>query len=297
MRAILTENTLTVWTGGRPLSLHKAKATPAQWELAINALRNNDVTTITDIIDVAGALQKYVSGEMRIENGVVYHKNSPIDTYATRKVVEFMNARLPFKPLLNFIERVMRNPSFRAVQDLYQFLEAGNMPITDDGHFLAYKKVRYAENGIDLVDIYTGTINNNVGALVEMPRNQVNEDPNVTCSYGLHVCSYDYLKHYGAGPGSAVVTVLVDPADVVAVPTDYNNAKMRVCRYTIVEICHTWEDGHGQNLGLSPIFERTDIPDYEIEEEEEEEEEINDSHDNQSIHGFRIGPFFVPFRF
>jgi hypothetical protein len=28
--------------------------------------------------------------------------------------------------------------------------------------------------------------------------------------------------------------VAVDPKDVVAVPTDYDNAKMRVCRYTIV---------------------------------------------------------------
>jgi hypothetical protein len=78
----------------------------------------------------------------------------------------------------------MENPSYRAVNELYGFLEKNRLPITPDGHFLAYKKVRD-----DYKDIHSGTMDNSVGKIVEMERNQVNDDKNQTCSSGLHFCS------------------------------------------------------------------------------------------------------------
>jgi len=32
-----------------------------------------------------------------------------------------------------------------------------------------------------------------------------------------------------------VVKVLVNPEDVVSIPTDYNDAKMRTCKYVVIE--------------------------------------------------------------
>ncbi len=64
-----------------------------------------------------------------------------------------------------------------------------------------------------------------------MPRNEVDENSEVTCSQGLHVASYSYMDHY---PGERIVICKVNPKDVVAVPADYNNAKMRVSGYEVV---------------------------------------------------------------
>jgi len=124
----------------------------------------------------------------------------------------------------------MENPSHRAVQELYSFLEAGSMALTEDGYFLTYKKIR--ENW---TDIHTGTFDNSIGATPNMPRNMVDEDSEKTCSNGLHVCSYDYLSHFGWSDNNRVVLCKVNPRDVVAIPKDYNNTKMRVCEYKVLQ--------------------------------------------------------------
>jgi hypothetical protein len=66
-----------------------------------------------------------------------------------------------------------------------------------------------------------------------MDRSKVDDDPNNTCSKGLHVASLPYLQHY---PGSVTVLVKVNPANVVSIPTDYNNSKMRVCEYEVFAV-------------------------------------------------------------
>lgn len=135
-----------------------------------------------------------------------------------------------FQSFAKFISNLYKNPSYRSVKQMYGFLEANNLPITQNGTFLAYKKVRG-----DYFDIHSGTFDNSVGKVVEMPRNQVEDNPEITCSHGLHVCSYGYLEHYSSASDDRIVICEVNPADVVSIPTDYNNAKMRVCKYTVVD--------------------------------------------------------------
>jgi hypothetical protein len=65
-----------------------------------------------------------------------------------------------------------------------------------------------------------------------MPRSKVDDDPESTCSTGLHVCSFEYLRSFG---GQRTMLCQVDPADVVSVPIDYQNTKVRVCRLTVVK--------------------------------------------------------------
>jgi hypothetical protein len=107
-------------------------------------------------------------------------------------------------------------------------LEKNALPITPDGHFLAYKKVRN-----DFLDIHSGTMDNSVGQIVEMERHEVNDNKDETCSTGLHFCGMSYLNHFG-GSDSRTVIVKINPADVVSIPSDYNNAKGRACRYEVI---------------------------------------------------------------
>lgn len=131
-------------------------------------------------------------------------------------------------PLLKFLDNLMDNPSRRSVNELYSFLEHGNMPITPDGHFLGYKSVRP-----DMTDHYSGKFDNNIGQVLEMPRNAVCDDANHGCSYGFHVGSLEYATNFG-GSDRKVVIVKVNPADVVSVPHDCDFQKMRTSRYEVV---------------------------------------------------------------
>jgi hypothetical protein len=134
---------------------------------------------------------------------------------------------LNIDPMLLFLENLLQNPSHRAVEGLYRFLERCELPITDDGHFIAYKLVR--EN---FTDMRTGQFNNSVGSVVEMPRSQVDDDPDNTCSVGLHFCSIEYLKSFH---GQRLVAVKINPKDVVAIPRDYNDSKGRCSRYEVIQ--------------------------------------------------------------
>jgi hypothetical protein len=133
----------------------------------------------------------------------------------------------PIDHFSRFMENLDANPSYRARNELVGFLDACELPITDDGCFMAYKKIR-----ADWKDCYSGTIDNSIGQKPTMARRDVNEDPNQTCAAGLHVCSYSYLSSYS---GERIVAVKIDPADVVSCPVDYNNSKLRVCAYEVVE--------------------------------------------------------------
>jgi hypothetical protein len=131
----------------------------------------------------------------------------------------------------------MKNPSNRAINETYRFLENYGLPITDDGCFLAYKAVRN-----NYTDIYSGKYDNSIGKSPEMPRGQVDDDYDRDCSKGLHVGALDYVVQYGhftkgaALPtdGNRLLIVKVNPQDVVSVPKYESHPKVRVCRYEVV---------------------------------------------------------------
>jgi hypothetical protein len=248
MSYIISDQTVTIFhpTEFKPYTFHRADISEATLSEAFSRLNDDQFIEAIDLLTPKHRLQSFFArtGAVSIEGGVVKYNGCPIDNYATRKALDFAAEGLPYMPILAFIHNVMQNPSYRAVTELYQFLEVGNLPLTADGHFLAYKKVREVEG--KLVDIYTGKIDNSVGETIEVPRNQVDEDPDRTCSFGLHVCSHTYLPHFGVSGFDKVVVVKVNPADVVAVPRDYNNAKMRVCKYQVMSIL----EGYTENANI-----------------------------------------------
>jgi len=139
-----------------------------------------------------------------------------------------MKAKLPVKPLLNFLSKVLENPSRRAVQELYKFLEHGQMPLTPAGNFLAYKSVRE-----DYKDWYSNKFLNTIGSEHTMARNDVCDDPDLGCSYGFHVGTLGYATEFNRGANRLMI-VEVDPSDVVSVPHDCQNQKLRTAKYKVV---------------------------------------------------------------
>lgn len=226
---LITDQNITVNYEGQT---HIVARTDALAPKLIEAVKNNKLDEIPNLVSAAKRVESFGKGNFVVQDGQILVNGVVAPRILSDKIVKFSNEGFPYAPLVKFAENLQKNPSFRAVNELYQFLEKNDHPITENGCFIAYKKVRS-----DFLDGYTGTIDNSVGKTVEMPRNQVNEDPTQTCSYGLHIANWDYAKNiYSAGSDSIMLEVEVNPADVVAVPIDYDQAKMRVCKYKVLGV-------------------------------------------------------------
>jgi len=224
---IITDSNITVNYDGQTHIVPRKDSLAAR---LIEAIRNKNLDEIPRLVSVAKRVVEFGQGNFSVENNHIMINSVAAPEVLSRKILKFMNEGLPAEPLIKFAEHLLKNPSFRAVNELFQFLEKNDHPITDNGCFIAYKKVR-----ADFKDAYTGTMDNSPGLTVEVPRNQVDEDPTQTCSHGLHVANWDYAHNvYPAGKGANMLEVEVNPADVVAVPIDYNQAKMRVSRYVVL---------------------------------------------------------------
>lgn len=195
------------------------------------------VAKARDIINVERAVTKFVDGNIRIEDGFLYYQDIEIRSGLVDRIIESMNNGENFKFYLPFLENLLENPSRKAVDRLFDFLVANDIEITEDGHFIGWKVVR--EN---YFDCHTGTMDNSPGKIVKMPRTRVNDNDRETCSAGLHVCSKSYIRHFG-GRSSKLVSVKVHPRDVVSIPVDYGDAKMRSCQYEVLaDVTHQFKE-------------------------------------------------------
>lgn len=240
MYYILTSTTFTgVTTDNRTITISSSNA---HWNSLLYAVRDKDWDLVEEIADMPKAINKYGLGQITVVDGVIYYQDTEVHNTVTERIVRMMGEGFDVDPMLRFLENLMDNPSNRSVRDLYRFLEHNSLPITSDGHFLAYKYVTD-----DFKDCYSRTKDNSVGSTVSMERRDVEDNPDVTCSSGLHFCSIDYL----GGGGQNVVILKINPADVVSIPTDYNNAKGRCCRYKVVGV-HA-EKGREDTLSQSAV--------------------------------------------
>ena len=198
-----------------------SKASSGTSETDIEALR----ATLDDIVDVAKKIVSAGNGNVTVSDGVVYYKDKVVNNAISSRIIWGLSEGFDMTAYINFLDNCMENPSMRAVNEFYSFLERN----ADDGHALGYKRVRK-----DFKDIMSGKFDNSPGSLVEMPRNEVDDNSAVTCSAGLHFCSISYLPQYRSSNDNRVVIVKVNPRDIVSIPIDYDHQKVRCCRYEVV---------------------------------------------------------------
>jgi len=222
---LIQGNNIVVVIGNKSHTISKTHIT---YNKVLEAIKASDWDSLPDIIEPKKVVLNYGAGNVSIQGETLYWKNKELNTGLSVRMIQMLQEGFPIEPMVAFMENLYANPSKRAVTELYGFLEKNNLPITPDGHFLAYKKVRN-----DFLDIHSGTMDNSVGTVVEMERHEVDDNKDVTCSTGLHFCGMSYLPHFGGGDSRTVI-VKINPADVVSIPSDYNDAKGRACRYEVI---------------------------------------------------------------
>ena len=184
------------------------------------------VDRLLRLLDRSKRIADGSEGKLLLVDGHFKMDGEYLPALFTKRLLELEGTSM-VNSLANLWKNLRNNPSERSRTELLSFLEKNEMPITEDGHFLAYKYVTK-----DLRDARTGTFDNSPGSEPTMPREAVDDDSSVTCSRGLHVAAFQYAKNNG----STLVAVKVNPVDVVSIPFDYNGQKMRVCKYKVLEV-------------------------------------------------------------
>jgi len=203
--------------------------------------RWNDVFPL---LDLRGAISKLVYKQLEFKNDSLYFNGEELDGALVEFIINMaQHGADDIQPFMRFLNKVQKNPSVRAQKELYGFLRSGKIPITQTGNILTYKRIKS-----NWKDCHSNTIDNSIGKVVRMKRLSVDNNSNNTCSTGLHVCSYSYLGVFG---GNRIVVCEVHPRDVVSIPTDYNNSKMRCCKYKVIkEVSNNTTD----ILSLKPVY-------------------------------------------
>jgi hypothetical protein len=229
---------VTFYANGIP---YQAQASAVNLDAVLDELKkpNPNVDHLIALVTPAQAIEAAVEkvadrlpkGVVSVTRSEVRYNGDPIKGVLVERIIWLLSEGFDIMPMVRFLENLFQNPAEFAREELYLWLETSNLPITEDGHFLAYKNVRG-----DFKSIHDGLTDNTPGTVVSMPREAVDQDRNNTCSQGLHFCSRDYLPHFSNAADGKTVLLKINPADVVSIPSDYNNAKGRAWQYEVLSV-------------------------------------------------------------
>ena len=236
MKYIISNNgTVNAFVGGKPYTFNKSHH---NYGALVAYLENGNVEHFEASYDMASTVEHYCDGYVHVEKGELTWQGVPMPDLFTDRILQMRKEGFNIDPMLNFLDNMNDNPSDKAIVELFDFMQNKHLPITDDGHFLAYKAV-----SPDFKDIYTGNFDNSVGSEVSIDRSKVDSNRDKHCSAGLHVGAIDYVKSYGGidldednDGGNQIVICKVNPADVVSVPSDARFQKLRCCKYEVVSL-------------------------------------------------------------
>lgn len=232
-------STITVYEDGE---VYTANNDHPNYEMIVRSVI--DGGKVKHLFNIAvAAYDKFnaITERITINGSTLYYDHDPIVGGLADQVVKFYREGHEFAPLVKFYEKLQLNPNEHSRSQLFEWLNR-NFTIDEDGDIVMFKGVNVVQDGFTSIHAGPAIVNNvavngqvfqAVGDVVEMPRSDVQHDPTVGCSTGLHASNFDYARGFSSG---AVLTVKVNPADVVSVPTECDTQKVRVCRYKVTGV-------------------------------------------------------------
>lgn len=191
-----------------------------------------DLDAIGELADIQTWIAKQTHGRVTVDDCERLRLDGkPIDYGLTGRITKIIEQGISFSALANFVERASKNPDLSVPEDLYRFMEKGNMPFDPEGYILAFKKVDL--EGWSFYKGETGKVQYLPGMTPEMAREDCDPNRQRTCSRGLHACSFDYLDFWYKRQGRVMI-VRIDPQHVTAIPMDHNDQKLRCCQMEVV---------------------------------------------------------------
>jgi hypothetical protein len=272
----ITSESVTVVLEGKTHTVQKG--TPNFAGLR-RALVEEDWDAVPGFLTIAKSVTAWAKGMFTLtaNNTRFLYNGVELPSSLNARIFEMVTKNEDPAPLFKFWEKAMLNPSYRSRTQLFDFIQHRGIPLCEDGDFLAYKGVRK-----DYKDCHSGKFDNSVGQRNSMDRTLVSDDPDVACHEGLHVGALSYAAGFAPKDGHVVVCK-INPKDVVSVPKDCSQEKMRVCEYEVFahhggmlpSTTYTPErEEHWtkQNSG-NPYAHTEDVEDYEDEDDYDGDDE------------------------
>lgn len=138
----------------------------------------HDVERIISLADIPTAIALASAGLVTVYDGLVHYDGSACNNYLAKRILEHAAQSEDFKPLMTMLDLMMQNPNEEIRNDLFLWLEAGDMPVTEDGHIIGYKYVQ--EDYYSSHSGKKGKVLHALGTTVSMPREACDEDRNQT---------------------------------------------------------------------------------------------------------------------
>lgn len=203
-----------------------------------------DVFTQVDLATAIGAKFEPLSERVSVAHGRLYFDGDEVNDSVAEHILRFLDENVDdWQPLVAFMENVAANPNEHSREQLYDWLHDRAFTISPAGEIIAYKGVVAKGDGTYVSvnsgpaivngEAVNGQVPNNPGYVVEIARSKVEHDPATGCSTGLHAGTWAFAESFARG---AVLKVLINPRDVVSVPTDCDAQKIRVCRYLVADV-------------------------------------------------------------
>jgi hypothetical protein len=271
MKYIINNKGIVLFINNKPVKVEKSDLRFAKIIKCFDLPENEQENAVSDIITCnVKNLQKEADFEVKGED--VYLEGEKLPSVLAKKVRDLVNQDLPVALFKKFWKNLRENPSQTSVNELYDFLSYKELPLTEDGCFLAYKGLLdnfWSISGNKDTKVLKGQVDdqgriyNGIGEEIEVLRRDVDDNRAHHCSNGLHVGSHDYATGFARGK---MVIVKVNPKDVVSVPSDYNCQKCRVSAYTVVseyvsEITASAVDSENKPMQSVSVNERNEFLD------------------------------------
>lgn len=235
---IVSDNGITTIIGGRP---YQVGTDHPQYDKILKTLKTKDVDEFLRLYSPVSNLSKIKETEdfkvtegLVVGHGSVTYRGHAIHNVVADRIIAMQSEGHDIGPLTRFLEKALSLTS-ENLEALYLFMGNAGLPITNEGNVLGWKVVRE-----DWKDKHSGTVDNSVGVTVpEIPRAMCDSNGNNPCSKGYHVGNLRYSGpdgyFYCKGSKEHIILVEFDPANVVSVPSDSHQDKLRVTQYTVIE--------------------------------------------------------------
>jgi hypothetical protein len=144
-------------------SQYTVDSTHPKYKAIIRAVKNEvPQDDIVALINSKRAVERISHGALEVTDYGIFYNGTPLNNVVVDRILLSLQEKdKDVKHLLNFLDRLMMNPIESAREELYLWLETSNLPICEDGCFLAYKNVRS-----NYKDIHSGRFDNSVGAVM-----------------------------------------------------------------------------------------------------------------------------------
>ena len=221
---VLQRDFLSININGK---MHPVSSSQPTFRDLKKALEKGQWGRIPKLLDVTQQIAERSHGKVKVTKKGIFYKGNKVENVLTAKIMELLEHGKSVDYMLRFMDNLYQQPDMSTVNEIYEWLNSGRFALTSDGCFIAYKVV-----DSNYKDKYTGKVDNHIGARPLMARSKVDPDRRNECSRGYHFCSRRYIPSFMSN-GDHLMSVKVNPADVVAIPLGYGFSKGRCWTYEV----------------------------------------------------------------